>query len=284
MFGRALQAVAVILILLAMGGCMHGGSDANLNHDDDISDDDATDDDSDDDSESGSCAAENYAIQVVEYAPAPNGGYGEKFLPDNVLGPPAGRGDEAPQTSPAEILSLGDGGYIVLKLGRKVIDGEGPDLVVFENPFYASGDEHNAFTEAAVVEVSQDGESWHRFPFDYDPAGEEPWSDPASFTGLAGIHPVYANCAEEPVIDPLDPEVSGGDLFDLADVGLDWAAYVRIIDAGNDEVYPGSQIRDKDGDPIDDAGNHGFSAPPSAGFDLDAVGVINGGDPLQPDP
>jgi len=268
-----------LFLLIISAGCTEGGDD-----DQGASDDLDIDDDADDsDSLPWQCSPENYAIQVVECALAENGGFGEEYLPDNITGPPSGRGGFAPQSSPRELLSLGDGGYVVLKLGRKVVDGEGPDLVVFENPFYCSDDEDCLFTEVAVVEVSQDGELWHRFPFDYEPTGDEPWTNPNSYTGLAGVNPVYATCSADDFIDPLDPEVSGGDLFDLADVGLKWAAYVRIVDAGNDETNPGSQIADGDGDLLDDAGNHGFSSPPTAGFDLDAVGIINGGERLEPD-
>jgi hypothetical protein len=52
---------------------------------------------------------------------------------------------------------------------------------------------------------------------------------------------------------PLDAEVSGGDAFDLADVGLASARFVRVRDVSR------------------------AGAAPSAGFDLDAVGVVHAG-------
>ena len=60
------------------------------------------------------------------------------------------------------------------------------------------------------------------------------------------------------VFDPfahmnLDVEVTGGDAFDLATVGLERAKFVKIRDLS---------------DPED-------AVAPSAGFDLDAVGVIH---------
>jgi hypothetical protein len=60
-------------------------------------------------------------------------------------------------------------------------------------------------------------------------------------------------------IDPTDPSVAGGDSFDLADVGLDWAAYVRITDPGAAIPDPGNMI------------------PPgtNAGFDLDAIAAVH---------
>ncbi|MEM2914457.1 MAG: hypothetical protein QXH91_03525 [Candidatus Bathyarchaeia archaeon] len=283
-----LAPIIILTLMLIYTDCSNDDVDDNSTdediYDDDSNDDDNLDDDSDDDSTNESCKSKNYAIQVVEYKIAENGGFGEEYLPNNVLGAPSGRGDFAPQSSPAEVLSLGDGGYIILKLGRKVIDEEGADFVVFENPFFIGGNPNRIFIEAAVVEVSQDGENWVRFPFNYEPVGEDPWSNPNNFSGLAGVNPVYGNCdSDENFVDPLDPKVSGGDFFDLADIGLDWVAYIKIIDAGNAETYPESQIYDADGDAIDDAGNHGFASAPFAGFDLDAVGIIHGGEELQPD-
>jgi hypothetical protein len=62
---------------------------------------------------------------------------------------------------------------------------------------------------------------------------------------------VYAN-PDANAIDPLDPAVSGGDLFDLADLAADGGPsevrYVRIVDRA-----------DVEGD-----------------FDLDAIGVVHG--------
>jgi len=80
-------------------------------------------------------------------------------------------------------------------------------------------------------------------------------------TGLAGQTPVLSN--PDNGIDPLDPLVSGGDTFDLASVGLAWAAYVRITDPGASIPDPGNMI------------------PPgtSAGFDLDAIAALHACDP-----
>jgi hypothetical protein len=50
---------------------------------------------------------------------------------------------------------------------------------------------------------------------------------------------------------PLDPAVTGGDVFDLSVVGLDTANFVRIRDVSD------------------------FGDAPTAGFDLDAVGIVN---------
>ena len=59
-------------------------------------------------------------------------------------------------------------------------------------------------------------------------------------------------------IDPQDPEQAGGDAFDLADVGLPRARWVRLIDVG--ERYYG----------------HGmWCAGDAGGFDLDAIAAIH---------
>jgi len=74
-------------------------------------------------------------------------------------------------------------------------------------------------------------------------------ADPAS-SGCAGVSPTEEYDAETSV--PLDPAMSGGDAFDLAALGVARARYVRVRD------------RSAEG------------AAPSAGFDLDAIGWVNG--------
>ena len=69
------------------------------------------------------------------------------------------------------------------------------------------------------------------------------------FAGCAGWTPALEYDASAVV--PLDPAVTGGDAFDLADVGLSHARFVRVTDVSN------------------------AGAEPSAGFDLDAVGVVH---------
>ena len=54
-------------------------------------------------------------------------------------------------------------------------------------------------------------------------------------------------------ISPVDPAVAGGDLFDLATIGVQRARYIKIMDTGQGH-YQGT----------------------TGGFDLDALAVING--------
>ncbi|RDV38982.1 cell surface protein [Bradymonadaceae bacterium TMQ3] len=182
-----------------------------------------------------------YASEVVSFTPGEGAGYGEQALPDVVLGPPQGKGELA---ASLDVLSLGDGGEIVLGFGdRVIVDGPGADFVVFENPFYADGDPEQVFAELGEVSVSEDGETWVHFACDSTP------DDAPPYTGCAGWTPTQEyDALEHPT---LSLDLTGGDGFDLADVGLSRARYVRIRDVW------------------------GVGASPGQGFDLDAVGILN---------
>ncbi len=256
-------------------------------------DDDASDDDDDADLPE-QCHPRNYIQQVIEIGYGTDAGFGQPFLPDSVLGPPAGEGDFSSQSDPRELISLGDGGWIIVKMARKIEDGPGVDFIIYENLYYWDGDYTNAYTEAAVVDVSQDGETWVRFDFDFvidGPTGPHGLPDtvPENFNGFAGIEPTFASCDPNyngdfsDMINPLDPEIGGGDQFDLSEVGLEWAAYIRITDTGHKERNPGSEMYDGDGDLIGDGGNLLDVFEGIQGFDLDAIAVVNGGDDLEPD-
>ncbi len=176
-----------------------------------------------------------YASAVVSFTPGEGAGHGEEKLPDVVLGPPKGAGVSAGNST--DVLSLGRGGSIVLELGLDVVDGDGVDLLVFENAFFAFGDS-GVFADPGVVSLSLDGDEWSTFPCD---------SDAEAPNGCAGYAPVLP-AEEGGALQDL-----GGDAFDLADVGLERARYVRIVDAD-------TRLFGDDG---------------TAGFDLDALGVVN---------
>lgn len=276
-----LAMLAVILAAACAGGDDDSGEDA---------DDDDTQGGGDDDSGGGDDTDDDatpperfYASEVVEYEVGETGGYGEEYLPDCVLGAPAGFGLDQGNNDPDEVFSLGHGGRITLKMSKTIVDGEGPDFTIFENAFRIGGSDDMRFAEAAFVEASEDGTVFVRFPNDYDPSGggDNPQAFPGNFHGFAGIEPVFANLDpdgdgdESDFIDPGDPSVSGGDKFDLADVGLAWADYIRIIDTGSVVRAPGTESYDGDGTLIEDQGN---LAPPSGnkdGFDLDAIVILN---------
>jgi hypothetical protein len=186
-----------------------------------------------------------YVDRVVEHKLGEGGGFGEKMLPDVVLGPPRGGGKFL---GGSDVLSLGKGGSIVLEfVDNEVIDEPGADFIVFENAFLEKpGDDAGRGSfEPAKVEVSFDGREWHEFPY-----------DPVSREGCAGHRPVYANpdTEEGRDINPADPAKAGGDPFDLADLKakLKVIRLVRITDLGNSDGAKGT-----------------------AGFDLDAVIAVH---------
>jgi len=175
-----------------------------------------------------------FAEEIVQASWGDGEDYGHDQLPDIVLGGPRGGGCCA---GSLDVASLGNGGHVVLAFGRRsIIDGPGADLLVFENGFWVGGDEDQGFLEFGRVEVSQDGEQWFAFPCD-EVTGE----------GCAGTRPIFAH-PQQPEVDVFDPEQAGGDGFDLADVGLATARYVRVSDIPDDDM----------------------------GFDLDAVGIVHG--------
>lgn len=182
-----------------------------------------------------------YAREVVSFTPGEGAGFGSANFPDIVLGPPKGRGVAS---GSLDVLSLGAGGEIVLGFGDKeIIDGEGIDFIVFENAFWDGANPDEVYAELGVVSVSLDGEEWHEFPCEYSP------EDPPPYPGCAGWSPVERFNAED--LEVLDIEITGGDGFDLADIGLERARYIKIRDLW------------------------GLGDAPSRGFDLDALGLVN---------
>ncbi len=184
---------------------------------------------------------ERYATELVSFEPGPGAGFGERGLPDIALGPPRALPGAA---GSLDVVSLGEGGTIVLGFSSRTIeDGPGPDFVVFENPFAIQGDPSQTFAELARVSVSEDGETWHTFACEKEAATE------STRRSCAGWRIVHAYAPEEAI--PIDPELTGGDPFDLHELGVQRARFVRIED-----LTTGKEA-------------------PTAGFDLDAVGIIH---------
>lgn len=175
---------------------------------------------------------------VDAFEPAEGVSFGHDAMPEIVLGPPLGGGELMGGT---DVASLGCGGSITLGFAAPwPVDGPGPDLVVFENAF-RSGE--LTFVEPAQVLVSADGEDWRAFPCEPDGGAEPP-------PGCAGLRPVLA---AEPGA-ALDPAALGGDAFDLADVGLAEARFLRIRDRT-----------------LEHYGSDTWCLGAAGGFDLDAV-------------
>lgn len=174
-----------------------------------------------------------FADAVVSFTPGEGAGYGQDSLPGVVLGPPHGTWAGTPSL---DVLSLGNGGAIVLELiDVTAVDGPGPDLLVFENAM-------PGWPETARVGASVDGAAFTDWPCAADDAAN-------GFPGCAGVHPVFGGPG---AADPTDPATAGGEAYDLADIGLSSARFVRIVDTGANS-YVGT----------------------TGGFDLDAIAVVN---------
>lgn len=158
------------------------------------------------------------------------------------------------------ILSLGDSGYATMTFPMYIMDGSGFDFAVFENSF----DDH--YMELGHVEVSSNGVHFFRFPS----TSEIPTDEQLSNFG-------YSDCG---YVNNLAGKYRAGygtpfDLADLPDNALldkNLVTHVRIVDAIG--AISGDHLTtDQLGNVINDPYPTAFH---SGGFDLDAVGVING--------
>jgi hypothetical protein len=177
-------------------------------------------------------------------------------MPEIVEGPPLGGGSDKGST---DVVSLGSGGSIVVSFApNAIIDGPGPDFLVFENPFWIGGNSSDPYAEPGEVSVSDDGTTWTTFPC-------APIADPQASDGTGVAPPYPATCAGWQVvysapgngISPVDPTTAGGLALDLATIGVTHARFVRIVDK-TQEACP-------------EAG----AGPTTNGFDLDAVAIVN---------
>lgn len=179
----------------------------------------------------------------------------------------------------ADVVSLGERlvgsgqapGEITLTFDAEIRDRTGFDLVVFENGFAAGG---GLFADLAFVEVGTDGAVFARFPaISLTPGlvGDYGVIDPTDLHNLAGAH---ANAYGTTLGTPFDlaeladaPEVVSGEV-DLQDI-----RFVKIVDVpGGGEYFDAATVWGYDADhPIFDS----YPTFGSAGFDLDAVGVID---------
>jgi hypothetical protein len=200
-------------------------------------------------------SANRFVTRVVSFSPTECTGFGEASMPTVVEGPPVGGGSAR---GSVDVVSLGSGGSIVVSFEpNAIVDGPGPDFIVFENPFWILNDPNQIYAEPGEVSVSDDGTTWTPFPC-------MPVVDPNATDGT-GVEPPYGKCSgwhvvystPENCISPVDPAVAGGDAFDLGDVGVKHARFVRIVDQTHEDC-PESGPR-----------------PNTNGFDLDAVAIVN---------
>lgn len=155
------------------------------------------------------------------------------------------------------VVSLGDGGSIVLEFEHAIVNGPGADFAVFENSF------SDTFLELALVEVSSDGIQFAMFP-------------PVSFT-QSNVQVDGFGTLDAQLIHNLAGKYRAmyGTPFDLDDVdaaGVDLnnVRFVRLTDVIG-AIDSGLGTLDTNSNIINDPWPTPF---PSSGFDLDAVGVI----------
>ncbi len=180
------------------------------------------------------------------FSPGQGGGRGSDNMPANVLGLPDTVGRQTvPTIALEQVLSLGLEGEIVLRFDHVVIvDGPGVDFTVFENAFtYRTGGVDKIYAEPGEVAVSRDGVDYQAFSW-----------NPETLQGCAGVAPTNGDQ------DPCNPALSGGNSFDLADLGIDSVRFIRIRDVTR------TVLENKD---------HAFYDPTLNGFDLDAIVAVN---------
>lgn len=172
-------------------------------------------------------------------------GRDEQYYPENIFGPPFENASEStPASADKDVLSLGREGEIIVGFKAAVIiDGDGPDFVIFENVMKNSAT-GLIYAEPAKVAVSRNGIDYFEFPY-----------DSLTLDGCAGVTPTHGEQ------NPFEYDKCGGDAFDLADLGLDYAAYIKITDISRVVTH----------DP-----EHPYYYPAAMvlGFDLDAVAGI----------
>lgn len=161
-------------------------------------------------------------------------------MPEKALGPATG--------DVLDIVCLGDAGRITMTFDTFITNGPGADFAIFENGF------SDTFLELAFVEVSSDGTNFIRLP------NQSLTASPVPFVGGS--------------VDPTNVQGLGckyrkgyGEPFDLDGTGIDWITHVRLVDIVGD------------GSATDSVGHAVYDPYPttgSAGFDLDAVAVLNG--------
>ena len=171
-----------------------------------------------------------------------------KYFPHNIFGPPTRYATKyVPASHDSNIVSLGLGGEIIVGIkDGYIIDKEGPDFIIFENVF-SNYQETKIFVEPAIVSVSKDGVNFVEFPYNTE-----------TLEGLAGIN--WTNGNE----NCFDYKVSGGDAFDLSDIGMDSIRYIKI----KDTALLASKLPT----------NHIYYSPAGIitnGFDLDAVVLLH---------
>lgn len=204
-----------------------------------------------------SAAIIGWANEVVSFDPGPQD-ISEVGSPLANFGVPGGAANYAEGNS-VDVVSLGDGGEIVLGFHFPIQNGPGPDFAVFENSF------DDTFLEFAHVEVSTDGLNFVRIPS-------------TSLVPIA-VQTASFGSTDTKLIDNLAGKFRQGfgtpfDLEDVSDstgINLDSINYVKVIDVVG-SLSPVYGSFDQFGTPINDPFPTAFE---SGGFDLDGIAVLH---------
>ncbi len=221
----------------------------------------------------GSTAIHKDDISLVGWADGyTNLVYGESVdpqwqVPANGMGPAEG--------TSSGIVCLGRGGQITLRFSQGIADGDGFDFAVFENGI------SDTFLELAWVEVSSDGMHYVRFPNYSDtpsPVGSFDEVYPYQIYGYGGKYRLgYGTPFDLSELHAVSNSIAAGGHALSAEYVSDFNANIPYLDTSDvryvrlvDVVGDGSAL-DCEGYIIYDP----YPTSGSAGFDLDAVGVIN---------
>ena len=190
----------------------------------------------------------------------PSQGYVSHGEPNDALGFP-----QTASQSIEGVVSLGDGGSIVLTFENPIADGPGFDFAVFENGFTVIAP-NKMFLELAFVEVSSDGVHYQRFPA-------------VSLTQTDTQIPNLGTIDTTDIHNFAGKYRRGyGTPFDLSElrevnefVDVSEITHVRLVDVVGILQNPYASY-DSLGTIINDPWKTNFE---TGGFDLDAVGVIH---------
>jgi hypothetical protein len=203
-------------------------------------------------------ARAQFANQVISYDPGSTPAFGAYTTPSTALGSPTRDTVEFipnpnevtifnPPFGTHEIVSVGEGGHVTLKLSNYVLPGAGAEIGVFSNvslidiawPNGQVGTPAATFGDAsAEVEVSADGVGWvslgvvnFNLPTQgySDAAGTVPSNFLQPFAGvLSDFDGLPYNHATDPDVFDLLAGSGGGNWLDISSTGLTQAGYIRF--------------------------------------------------------
>lgn len=157
------------------------------------------------------------------------------------------------------VLSLGDGGSVIIQLQETFGNVDGYDFAIFENSF------SDDFLELAFVEVSSNGTDFYRFPAisltdTVEQIGPFDVSETERINNLAGKYPVFYGT-------PFNLD----DLPNINSLNKQAISHLKIIDVVG-SLNTDFCSYDSQGNKINDPWPTAFE---SSGFDLDAIAILH---------